>query len=107
MKSDKLDQYAIIKMKIPTTLSNILRENIIVFKSARSFIMLMFLWLFFAIPVQSQGVLASGKVSVWAVPAEQKVRPNDKPEINNLIWPERRKKLLLPELVMSMFLSRW
>lgn len=33
------------------------------------------------------------KVIVWAVPAEQKVRPDDRPEGNNLVWNSERKKV--------------
>ena len=34
-------------------------------------------------------------VTVWAAPAEQKVRPDDKPETANLIWSESGKKITL------------
>jgi hypothetical protein len=33
------------------------------------------------------------KVVVWAVPAEQKVRPEDRPENNNIIWSQQAKKI--------------
>jgi hypothetical protein len=41
---------------------------------------------------RAQGVL-TGDVKVWAVPAEQKVRPNDKAEKSNLVWSEGDKKI--------------
>ncbi|MEO5601084.1 MAG: hypothetical protein ABIR06_09165, partial [Cyclobacteriaceae bacterium] len=36
-----------------------------------------------------------GKVSVWVVPAEQKVRPEDRIENDNLIWSGADKKIRL------------
>jgi len=35
------------------------------------------------------------EVKVWAVPAEQKVRPNDQIENSNLVWSEKDKKISL------------
>ena len=32
-------------------------------------------------------------VKVWAVPAEQKVRPNDRIENSNLVWSGEKKKI--------------
>ena len=40
----------------------------------------------FEFSVRAQQVTAKGDFKVWAVPAEQKVRPKDKPETSNLIW---------------------
>lgn len=37
--------------------------------------------------------LSGGKLTVWAVPAEQKVRPDDAAEINNLVWSNEKKKI--------------
>ena len=34
-----------------------------------------------------------GKLEVWAVPAEQKVRPDDRTETNNLVWTKSEKKI--------------
>lgn len=32
------------------------------------------------------------QVIVWAAPAEQKIRPDDEPESNNLVWSKEEKK---------------
>ncbi len=37
--------------------------------------------------------LAGADVKVWAVPAEQKVRPKDKPETSNLVWSSLKKEV--------------
>lgn len=36
---------------------------------------------------------AAGQLTVWAVPAEQKVRPTDKVETDNLIWSKQQEKI--------------
>lgn len=36
---------------------------------------------------------SGGELSVWAVPAEQKVRPDDRVESKNLIWSEKTRKV--------------
>ena len=41
-----------------------------------------------------EGLFAQ-EISVWAVPAEQKVRPDDKPESSNLVWSESGKKITI------------
>lgn len=38
-------------------------------------------------------VATGGKLEVWAVPAEQKVRPDDRTETNNLVWTKNEKKI--------------
>lgn len=38
-------------------------------------------------------VLDGEDLTVWAVPAEQKVRPDDRVETNNLIWSKEKKKI--------------
>ncbi len=43
--------------------------------------------------VNGQQVAAKGDYRVWAVPAEQKVRPKDKPETNNLVWSGEKKQI--------------
>ena len=43
----------------------------------------------------SQAVGANSKPSVWAVPAEQKVRPEDRMETNNLVWSQKDKKIVI------------
>jgi hypothetical protein len=35
----------------------------------------------------------SGDIKVWAVPAEQKVRPNDRVEKENLVWSSQKKEI--------------
>ncbi|MEJ7677175.1 MAG: hypothetical protein WKG06_04745 [Segetibacter sp.] len=53
----------------------------------------------------SEGV-SGGNLTIWAVPAEQKIRPDDAVEINNLVWSKEKKKLVWQEPAMSMFHSR-
>lgn len=38
-------------------------------------------------------VATGGKLEVWAVPAEQKVRPDHRTETNNLVWTKSEKKI--------------
>jgi hypothetical protein len=45
------------------------------------------------IPVKAQDLLNSSGLKVWAVPAEQKVRPKDKVENSNLVWSGENKKI--------------
>ncbi len=44
-------------------------------------------------PVSAQQVTAKGVYKVWAVPAEQKVRPKDKAETGNLVWSGEKKQI--------------
>ena len=56
----------------------------------------LFLFLgFFTISVNAQKIDNVETVKVWAVPGEQKVRPNDKVEKSNLIWSGETKKITL------------
>ena len=41
--------------------------------------------------VNAQQVTSVENIKVWAVPGEQKVRPDDKPESNNLVWSSEKK----------------
>lgn len=50
----------------------------------------MFLSLF-VLSTRAQDVAVSSDLKVWAVPAEQKVRPKDKPEKSNLVWSGEKK----------------
>jgi hypothetical protein len=47
----------------------------------------------FIISVRAQEVAINSSVKVWAVPGEQKVRPDDRVENNNLIWSYEKKKI--------------
>jgi len=58
-----------------------------------SFIFIIILLNSFVISVRSQEVSKNDNVKVWAVPAEQKVRPKDKVENSNLIWSAENKKI--------------
>lgn len=40
----------------------------------------------------TQGV-SGGNLAVWAVPAEQKIRPDDAEESSNLVWSKEKKKI--------------
>jgi hypothetical protein len=40
-----------------------------------------------------QQASVKGDFKVWAVPAEQKVRPKDKPETTNLVWSGEKKQI--------------
>ena len=53
-------------------------------------------FLFFAVSILSgkaQMNELKQNVQVWAVPAEQKVRPKDKPETSNLVWSSKKKQI--------------
>lgn len=41
----------------------------------------------------SKETAADSDIKVWAVPAEQKVRPQDKPETSNLVWSGEKKQI--------------
>ncbi len=54
------------------------------------------IFLFFAVSIQAgkaQVAELKENVQVWAVPAEQKVRPKDKPETSNLVWSSEKKQI--------------
>jgi hypothetical protein len=54
------------------------------------------IFLFFAVSILSgkaQMTELKENVQVWAVPAEQKVRPKDKPETSNLVWSSEKKQI--------------
>ena len=40
-------------------------------------------------------IATDSKPSVWAAPAEQKVRPEDRIETNNLVWSQKDKKIVI------------
>jgi hypothetical protein len=90
-------------MKSSTNISNILPRNLIYC----SVIYLLPLFIFISlIGVRAYGqqivktgannndaqkVIAGENLAVWAVPAEQKVRPDDQVETNNIIWSKEKK----------------
>ncbi len=88
-----------------TTSKNILPENIFYGKDAGFLCKLLFFCLFFLIGARTYGQIAKtgavtddahvveNKVIVWAVPAEQKVRPDDRIENNNVIWSKQENKI--------------
>ena len=43
--------------------------------------------------LMAQQVPVREDIKVWAVPAEQKVRPGDKPETTNLVWSGEKKQI--------------
>ena len=47
----------------------------------------------FIISVRAQEVAIKSSVKVWAVPGEQKVRPDDRVENSNLVWSNENKKI--------------
>jgi hypothetical protein len=56
----------------------------------------LFIILFFGLyahSIMGQQASANGDFKVWAVPAEQKVRPKDKPETTNLVWSGVKKQI--------------
>jgi hypothetical protein len=59
-------------------------------------VIFIFLFLFrfhFSDYTWSRDVAADTDIKVWAVPAEQKVRPRDKPESSNLVWSAEKKQI--------------
>ena len=59
---------------------------------SRSLFIILFLGIS-AHSVMGQQASAKGDYKVWAVPAEQKVRPKDKPETRNLVWSGEKKQI--------------
>ena len=54
------------------------------------------IFLFFAVSILSgkaQMTELKENVQVWAVPAEQKVRPKDQPETTNIVWSAEKKQI--------------
>jgi hypothetical protein len=49
----------------------------------------------FVIPSRAQGTANRDSVKIWAVPAEQKVRPGDRVENSNLVWSAENKKIIV------------
>lgn len=45
--------------------------------------------------IDDKQVSVDAKLEVWAVPAEQKVRPDDRTETNNLVWTKSERKIRL------------
>ncbi len=43
--------------------------------------------------IKDNKVIAGDTLTIWAVPAEQKVRPSDRVETNNPIWSKENKKI--------------
>src|SRR4051812_27930198 len=86
--------------------SKILSENLIYSKAHQSLSVLIFFWIFGASGSIVYGQektgandsktnegSSGGSSAVWAVPAEQKVRPNDAAETANLVWSQEKKKI--------------
>jgi hypothetical protein len=94
-----------IKICLENLDSNALPEKLSYCRAAR--LLLIFLCLFFLVgaKVYSQvnktgandskanEVMDGENLMVWVVPAEQKVRPEDGVETNNLIWSKEKKKI--------------
>jgi hypothetical protein len=77
-------------MRTPTTFSGITHGCLNYSFIPRA----LFIFMFFDLLVSSvtgQQASAKGDFKVWAVPAEQKVRPKDKPETSNLVWSGEKK----------------
>jgi hypothetical protein len=72
-------------MKKITTVFLIFPDLVIAFGVIRG-LLLAFILCFSATGLQGQGPLTGDNMKVWAVPAERKVRPNDKVDATNLIW---------------------
>jgi len=62
-------------------------------KSRRVILPIMVILPFIACLVPGRAQQFEREVTVWAVPGEQKVRPDDKPEEANLIWSGENKKI--------------
>lgn len=86
--------------------SNPLSENLIYCTVARFLSIFIFLFVFFlraesvygqvantgANEIKANKVMAGDTLTIWAVPAEQKVRPDDLIETKNLVWSKEKKK---------------
>jgi hypothetical protein len=89
-------------------ISLFLPESIISYRTARYLSILIFLCLYFVFGVgtvysqvaktgsndnMDNKVMDDENITVWAVPAEYKVRPDDRVETNNLIWSKAKKQI--------------
>jgi len=81
-------------MKIQLSLFKTKAENLSPGYILRTAMVLFFL-IFFGYPGKSQVTDEKEDVQVWAVPGEQKVRPDDRVEKNNLVWSGDNKKITL------------
>src|SRR5215210_5319439 len=83
-------------------------ENLIYFKATRFLSILISLYLLLssgesvfsqantgANDTKANTMTTGGSLTVWAVPAEQKVRPDDAAETNNLVWSKEKKKITI------------
>ncbi len=88
-------------------ISNALLENLIYVRAVRLMPILIFFYLFLGSAAKVCGqdktgandnkvgnqVITGESLIIWAVPAEQKVRPDDRVETNNLVWSKEKKKI--------------
>jgi len=51
------------------------------------------IFVFFIVPAGARQADVKENVKIWAVPGEQKVRPNDRVENNNLVWSGENKRI--------------
>jgi hypothetical protein len=79
-------------MKLQLFFLRIKAENLCLSYLLRITMVLLFL-IYSGYPVKSQVNDVKENVQVWAVPGEQKVRPDDRVEKNNLVWSADKKKI--------------
>ncbi len=60
---------------------------------SRSILLILLFIILHLTSIRAQQLTAKGDYKVWAVPAEQKVRPKDKAETNNLVWSGDKKQV--------------
>jgi hypothetical protein len=79
-------------MRTPNTFSEITHSRFKYFNISHGLLIFLFLG-FLANSVRAQQMSIKGDIKVWAVPAEQKVRPKDKIETSNIIWSGEKKQI--------------
>jgi len=79
-------------MKTSVIFSKIFKGTLKYIKVAREVFILLFIFLL-ELHVKAQPAVNNEDVKVWAVPGEQKVRPNDRIENSNLVWSAEKKKI--------------
>jgi hypothetical protein len=81
-------------MRILYTISEIIRNYLKKMTVVLSFSTFLLLSLS-VVSVRAQDAVITSNIKIWAVPAEQKVRPKDRVEKSNLVWSDENKKIIV------------
>ncbi|HBH85732.1 MAG: hypothetical protein A2X05_11935 [Bacteroidetes bacterium GWE2_41_25] len=79
-------------MKTLKAVSGIMPDNLNLCRMITRILALV-IFIFCIVSARAQQADVKEDVKVWAVPGEQKVRPNDRVETNNLVWSGEKKRI--------------